>query len=105
MMAVGMQIARAFLSLGLALAALPALGADSSEDMRLSARILAAQETPVAKRDLKGFCNATYASADYASYAAGMCQLWVKNNGRQAEECSETKLEQGIRKDIERCLA
>ena len=104
-MSVRIRIAGAIVLSGLALCALSALGADLSEVMRVQARILAGQEIPLAKRDLKGYCNATYGSPDYAAYAAGVCQMWVKNSGRKAEECAEANVRQAIRKDIERCMA
>lgn len=104
-MAVKICVISVFLVTGMSLATLPALGAEPTEDMRVTARVLASQEAPVAKRDLKGFCAATYGSPDYAGYSARACQLWVKNNMKKPEDCTEVNIQQEIRKDTDRCLA
>lgn len=104
-MAFGIRIALAFLIISTSLATPPVLGAEPTEEMRQAARLVVRVEEPMAKRDLKGYCAATYGSPDYAGYVVRACQSMVKNNLKKSEDCSETNIRQEVRKDSDRCLA
>lgn len=79
--------------------------AEPTEEMRQAAKVLAGQEDSIEKRNLKGYCAATYGSASYAAYVARACQLSVRNNLKKVEDCGEAHIRQEVAKDTDRCTA
>ena len=79
-------------------------GAEPDDEMRKGAKLIASVEVPMAKRDLKGYCAATRGAPEYPGYVARACQLFVKNNLKKAEDCSDANIKQEIAKDNASCL-
>lgn len=80
-------------------------GAGPDDEMRKGVKLIASTEGPMAKRDLKGYCAATRGSPDYPGYLLRICQLYVKNNLKKPEDCTDASIKQEVAKDNANCLA
>ncbi len=103
-MAIRIRMARVFLVTSMLLVAPGVLGAEPDAEMRRAAKLIANAEVPMTKRDLKGYCAATRGSAEYPGYVARTCQMFVKNNLKKSEDCSDANIKQEVAKDNASCL-
>ena len=104
-MAIRIRMARVFLVTSILFAASGVWGAEPDAEMRKAAKLIVAVEGPMAQRDLKGYCAATRGSPEYPGYVARTCQMFVKNNLKKAEDCSDANIKQEIAKDHASCLS
>lgn len=104
-MVIRICMASVFLVSSVVFAASGIWGAEPDEEMRKGAKLIASVEGLMAKRDLKGYCAATRGSPDYPGYLLRACQMFVTNNLKKAEDCSDANIKQEVAKDKASCLA
>lgn len=103
-MTIRIRIPPVFLVVSMLFAASGVWGAEPDEEMRKGAKLIASAEGSMAKRDLKGYCAATRGSPDYPGYLVHACQMFVKNNLKKTEDCSDASIKQEVAKANASCL-
>ena len=84
----------------MSLAALPALGAEPTEDAQTLAGMFAALDA----RSKPGFCLSKD-GPPYVDYLTRVCQSAVQNRLKSPEDCSREKVALQVKNDTAQCLA
>lgn len=84
----------------MSLAALPALGAEHTEEAKTLAGMFAALDA----RSKSGFCLSRE-GPPYVDYLTRVCQSAVHNRLKSPEDCSREKIALQVKKDTAQCLA
>jgi len=84
----------------MSLAALPAMGAEPTEEAQTLAAMFAALDA----RSKSGFCL-TKDGPPYVDYLTRVCKYAVKNRLKSPEDCSSEKIALQVKNDITQCLA